>query len=125
MADTREKLIEILRVPIYPHLDADPAEVVADYLLDNGVTLLPCKVGQKIWIVYSPKRPANPKDKGKWFMEQDGVQRIILGAKGWSIETWNMGTIPGKEIGKKLFFTCEEAEVVLQNRQRGIDYEQT
>ena len=37
MAD-REKLIEILRVPIYPHLDADPAEVVADYLLDNGVT---------------------------------------------------------------------------------------
>ena len=34
----REKLIEILRVPIYPHLDADPAEVVADYLLDNGVT---------------------------------------------------------------------------------------
>lgn len=38
MAD-REKLIEILRVPIYPHLDADPAEVVADYLLDNGVTV--------------------------------------------------------------------------------------
>lgn len=35
----REKLIEILRVPIYPHLDADPAEVVADYLLDNGVTV--------------------------------------------------------------------------------------
>lgn len=34
----REKLIEILKVPIYPNLDADPAEVVADYLLDNGVT---------------------------------------------------------------------------------------
>jgi hypothetical protein len=34
----REKLIEILRVPIYPHEQADPAEVVADYLLDNGVT---------------------------------------------------------------------------------------
>ena len=39
MADVREKLIEILRVPIFPHLDADPAEVVADYLLDNGVTI--------------------------------------------------------------------------------------
>ena len=34
----RERLIEILRVPIYPHELADPAEVVADYLLDNGVT---------------------------------------------------------------------------------------
>lgn len=36
----REKLIEILRVPIYPHELADPAEVVADYLLDNGVTFV-------------------------------------------------------------------------------------
>lgn len=35
----REKLIELLRVPIYPHELADPAEVVADYLLDNGVTI--------------------------------------------------------------------------------------
>ena len=52
--DNREKLIEILRVPIYPHLDADPAEVVADYLLDNGVTI------QK-WIPASdpPKSVAN------------------------------------------------------------------
>ena len=33
----REKLIEILRVPIYPHELADPTEVVADYLLDNDV----------------------------------------------------------------------------------------
>ncbi len=35
----REKLIEILKVPIYPHEQADPAEVMADYLLDNGVTV--------------------------------------------------------------------------------------
>ena len=48
--DNREKLIEILRVPIYPHLDADPAEVVADYLLDNGVTI------QK-WIPVSERLP--------------------------------------------------------------------
>lgn len=34
----RERLIQILRVPIYPHELADPAEVVADYLIDNGVT---------------------------------------------------------------------------------------
>lgn len=41
----RERLIQILRVPIYPHLDADPAEVVADYLLDNGVTFTPAAPG--------------------------------------------------------------------------------
>ena len=35
----REKLIEILRQPIYLHELADPVEAVADYLLDNGVTV--------------------------------------------------------------------------------------
>ena len=40
----REKLIEILSVPIYPHELADPAEVVADYLLDNDVVpVVRCK----------------------------------------------------------------------------------
>ena len=33
----REKLIEILSVPIYPRIGADPAEVVADFLMDNDV----------------------------------------------------------------------------------------
>ena len=35
----REKLIEILSVPIYPHELVDPIEAVADYLIDNGVTI--------------------------------------------------------------------------------------
>ena len=43
--DVRERLIQILSVPIYPRLDADPAEVVADYLLDNGVTITPAAPG--------------------------------------------------------------------------------
>lgn len=40
----REKLLEILKVPIYPHEQADPAEVVASYLLDNDVVpVVRCK----------------------------------------------------------------------------------
>ena len=39
MMDVREKLIEILRKPIFPHELVDPTETVADYLLDNGVTV--------------------------------------------------------------------------------------
>ena len=35
----REKLIEILRKPIFPHEMVDPIEAVADYLLDSGVTV--------------------------------------------------------------------------------------
>ena len=37
--DVREKLIEILRKPIFPHELVDPIEAVADYLLDRGVTV--------------------------------------------------------------------------------------
>ena len=53
--DVREKLIEILRKPIFPHELVDPTEAVADYLLDSGVTVqewisvderLPWKDGQ-------------------------------------------------------------------------------
>lgn len=35
----RERLIEILSVPIYLHELVDPIEAVADYLIDSGVTI--------------------------------------------------------------------------------------
>ena len=37
--DVKEKLLEILRKPIFPHELVDPTEAVADYLLDSGVTV--------------------------------------------------------------------------------------
>ena len=37
--DVREKLIDILRKPIFPYELVDPIEAVADYLLDSGVTV--------------------------------------------------------------------------------------
>ena len=37
--EKREKLIEILRKPIFPHELVVPIEAVADYLLDSGVTV--------------------------------------------------------------------------------------
>ena len=49
----REKLIEILRKPIFPHELVDPTEAVADYLLDSGVTIpvrcKDCKYQIKEW----------------------------------------------------------------------------
>ena len=48
--DVREKLIEILRKPIFPHELVDPTEAVADYLLDNGVTV-------QEWISVKDKLP--------------------------------------------------------------------
>ena len=50
--DVRGKLIEILRKPIFPHELVDPTEAVADYLLDNGVTV-------QEWIPVEERLPEN------------------------------------------------------------------
>ncbi len=42
MDKLREKLIALLNVPIYPHESKTPAEVVADYLMDNNVVPVVC-----------------------------------------------------------------------------------
>ena len=51
--DVREKLIEILRKPIFPHELVDPTEAVADYLLDSGVTV-------QEWISVKDRLPNEP-----------------------------------------------------------------
>ena len=53
--DVREKLIEILRKPIFPHELVDPTEAVADYLLDSGVTV-------QEWISVEDKLPPYNRD---------------------------------------------------------------
>ena len=50
--DVREKLIDILRKPIFPHELVDPTEAVADYLLDSGVTV-------QEWISVDDRLPEN------------------------------------------------------------------
>ena len=117
----RDRLIELIlnRERVDLPLPIEYQKHLADYLLANGVIVPPCKVGDYVWLVFTPKYPANPNDYGKWFMCADGVQRIIYGKKGLSIETWNMGTIPAKELGKKLFLTKEEAEEKLKGLNNG------
>ena len=59
--DVREKLIEILRKPIFPHELVDPIEAVADYLLDNGVTV-------QEWISVKDRLPDNKEHD--WVLAQ-------------------------------------------------------
>lgn len=126
-----EKLIELLK----PYMNKFPCEnesgscefvkceecrgrELAEKLIENGVILPPCKVGDTVWLVFTPKHPANPSDKGKWFMVQDGVQRLLYGAKGISVETWNMGTYAKSRIGDTVFLTREDAEAELEKRRK-------
>ena len=121
--EQKERLIELIKKAETEFANSnrpvlDIEEFVADFILANGIIVPPVKINQKIWLVFTPKYPANPEDKGKYFVREDGVQRIIYGAKGLSIETWNMGTIPTKELGTKLFLTEEEAEREIERRKK-------
>ena len=66
----RERLLEILNKPIFPHEDVDPLEAVADFLIDNGVTFAK-DTNVPSWIPVSERLP-----------EKDGkflAHRIICG----------------------------------------------
>ena len=98
--DVREKLIEILRKPIFPHELVDPTEAVADYLLANGVTVqewisvkdrLPeeddkyivtacdegCSAGEGIW--YSTVVVVAEYYKGSWTWYDGGREYSLEG----------------------------------------------
>ena len=96
--DVREKLIEILRKPIFPHELVDPTEAVADYLLDNGVTVQELD-GCKYCKEYEdlPEHFINGKPAGKIF--DTCIQTDENGR-------WHLEVPSGVDIGIKFCPMC-------------------
>ena len=67
--DVRNKMIEILRKPIFPHELVDPTEAVADYLLDSGVTV-------QEWISVEDKLP--PYNHDVLVYRPDMAMKIVV-----------------------------------------------
>ena len=82
--DVREKLIEILRKPIFPHELVDPTEAVADYLLDSGVTV-------QEWKPISE----HPKEKGTYLVCTDNGGVLLC---HWYGTAWNAGGGANKHL---------------------------
>ena len=115
----RERLIEILRVKVYPKIGADPTDVVADYLLDNGVIVPPCKVGQKLYTTMT-------RGIDDHYIQESVVTKIeiddFLGMSIIAKTRRDNGTfyrvkINQERIGKTIFFSLEEAEASLNERR--------
>lgn len=109
--DVREKLVEILRKPIFPHELVDPIEAVADYLLDSGITVLPCNVGDKIY--YIDRYTGKIDDDTVKFLTitKNGIKPILT---SHNIKFWDF-----YELGKTAFFTKDEAEATLPQPPKG------
>ena len=78
--DVREKLIEILRKPIFPHELVDPTEAVADYLLDSGVTV-------QEWISVDERLPETQVEV-LTYSDCNGVRSACLLASNEETNMW-------------------------------------
>ena len=108
----RERLINLM-------IDAkrtDPetgsfTDYLADYLLEHGIIVLPCKVGDRVYEVTGRKTVSVYKVKAirvelfSLFIEWDIVEGFV-----WQ----SLSGINADEIGKTVFLTREEAERALK-----------
>ena len=72
--DVREKLIEILRKPIFPHELVDPTEAVADYLLDSGVTV-------QEWISVDDRLPEDDEQIESYYDGRMSCKTVLVYTK--------------------------------------------
>ena len=90
------------------------SEMLADYLLENGVIILPCSIGDT---VYYHKTLCD----GKYtvVIEEDTVKRFLINRiETLAIISFNHA-LSCDDFGKTVFMTREEAEKALEERKSG------
>lgn len=112
----KEKLIELLSE--HHSGSYDEAQKIADYLLDNGVVVLPCKVGDTVYTPIHTEICNNPNcyscDSPMDVCEANCGSKIvedkIIEEK---FQLWMLHL-----VGKEIFITREEAEAALREEKR-------
>lgn len=112
MADMRERLIEMI-------IGADMcmwgtnkpfAEVYADHLIENGVIVLPCKVGTELYL--SDYIEAHHRLKEYKFLGNEIA--VVIDCWEWQRTCTRMLS----DFGKTIFLTKAEAEQALKEREQ-------
>ena len=95
------------------------AERIADYLLENGVSILPCnlpcKVGDVLYY-HDYKCGAFNDNKDEWNIIDSIVCEIRIKKKGTLVEMSSGRIFTHKDFGKTIFNTKEEAEKALAEK---------
>ncbi len=100
MSNLEKELTELIA-----NAPAMPYYRTVDYLMRNGVTVLPCKMGDEVWGIKSFNHDGKRVKKGvvhQMFYGDD--MRLCIAVKGVCRGVW----------GKKVFATEEEALKVLE-----------
>lgn len=109
----REKLVEILSKKICTHVDildgsvdgVSYKEILADFLIENGVTVPECKIGDTVYMVISMEHT-----KHRPFIHEEKVEFV-----GVTTENVFGGLcpLPSEKFGKEYFLNEAEAEAAL------------
>lgn len=107
----RDRLIELLNVDM-SGCEGDYAEELADYLLENGVIVPPCKVGDKVYVVDYTRF-------GNMIFECtiEEISHFTYGTYyylNWGLHIPRFKACKEDSFGKTVFFTKEEAEAKLK-----------
>ncbi len=114
----RKRLIELLEnVPASPDGEKN-IEMIAEYLLENGVIVPPCKVGDKVWFlnIYPSicmyRNFVYEAMVVRVYVEHDNELTLAIRIKN----EWGTIEYPRirEEIGKTVFLSREEAEKALE-----------
>lgn len=108
MDNTREELINLLCKFSLKQNWLLAVANLADYLIANGVTVLPCKIGDDVYLI--------PTYGGKPYcgVVQDKVQMVGVTSRGFHIKARRYKDHNKTYfLGKSAFLTREEAEAAL------------
>ena len=124
MKEQRERLIELLDEAIANEMT--PISNIADYLLNNGVIVPPCKVGDMIYTI-EPRFYNYTKHEGvqRGIVEKcelTGNHRLSMWVKLEEGEPSTMYCYKSLSFGKTVFLTREEAERALKG---GVENNET
>lgn len=121
----RERLISLIKDSLFKHIDKSCllAENIADDLLENGVVVLPCKVGDKCY-------PLDASESE--FTCEETISRITISERNiiigyyehWDYfkhcrktDNWRL-PLRTRILGKGVFLSREEAEAKLKGETK-------
>lgn len=113
----RDKLIDLITEANIKLFGSQKSfvEFIADYLLENGISILPCKIGDTLYY-HDYKCGAFNDDKSEWNIIDSIVCEIRIKKKGVLVEMISGRIFTHKDFGKIIFHTKEEAEKALAER---------
>ena len=91
-------------------------EIEADCLLENGIIVPPCKVGQTVWEIVG-ERIYEAKVAGLMATADEEGLTLVFATRMYHGKSISGSEFYSKDIGKTVFLTKAEAEYALKNRR--------